>query len=302
VFLTGSLSACVSSPSEPTQVPAENQSWISVDNGEGGQVTAKVTNSTGTLVGHVLTDAGFGLPEARVTVWGAPEGASTNGTGWFQVVDIPPGKRQVRAEHPNYFPAESEVEIVAANVTRVTVTLVPSEAAAGYRPHVHDYWAGRSEVTVIDRDFEFHPPSGGLTGTTDQLRSKAMQAYQSRCVSGDRDQYPSSGLSQFHFDDPGQLVYPGTGEIKVRITWNPTDYVGARTVAIVWHSANLQNWTWTHGLQSGQSLLIPVTPEMADPGHHPFSLWEFRLCLTGKDEYNQYVYNLYLAWQARYLD
>jgi 1-acyl-sn-glycerol-3-phosphate acyltransferase len=23
---------------------------------------------------------------------------------------------------------------------------------------------------------------------------------------------------------------------------------------------------------------------------------------TGKEEYNRYVYNLYLAWQARYLD
>ncbi|MBI2078363.1 MAG: carboxypeptidase regulatory-like domain-containing protein [Euryarchaeota archaeon] len=258
-------------------------SRILVEDGEGGNVAVNVTNETGAVVGQVLTDAGFGLPDASVTVWGAPVGAATNATGWFQIPDVPPGIRPVHVEHPGYHPAENDVEVAAGEVTRITVTLLPSEANAGYRPHVHDYWGARSEVVAIDRDFQFHrsPYPGGLG-----VAFAAVRAFQTAEVSVCHfaSNQPAMGTSAINFDESTQLVWPGTGRIDVVLSWNPLDYVGAETLALTWRAPNASSFTNGAPLKNGQPFSIPVDAPAWDVGHQRFTLWEFYVCLKGQGE------------------
>jgi hypothetical protein len=49
--------------------------------GEG--IDVHVTNETGAAIGAAFTDAGYGLAGARVTIFGAPDAATTDATRWF---------------------------------------------------------------------------------------------------------------------------------------------------------------------------------------------------------------------------
>ena len=278
------ISGCTSSAG-PVDRPPESGSTIVVDDGEGWQVAVNVTNETGAVVGQVLTDAGFGLPDALVVVTGADSSVRTNKTGWFEVLRVSPGKRIVRAEHVSYRPAESEVSVVAGKVTRLTITLVPPiDGEAWYRPHVHDYWAGRASVDVIDRDVEFwrttmNPPYSHAY----LANQKVGQLAGYECVN-QQGQSAGSSFSMLTFDDPTQIVWPGTQTIEVSLSWQATDFVGSDRIGIAWKSASGTKFNLSPPLKNNEVLRIKVEPGEHDPAHHMFSLWEFRVCIGGKGE------------------
>ncbi len=279
------VSGCTES-SAPTETGAPAAGTILVEDGEGGQVAVNVTNETGAVLGQVLSDAGFGLPGARLTVIGAERGATTNETGWFQVTSVPPGKRLIRAEHDNYRTSENEIEVEAGRVLRVTITLVPPiDGEAGYRPHLHDYWAGREDVLVIDHDFPYFSSRSPEPSRTFSQAAKAVlgSTVSERCLPSADRKYVSSYASQFHFPDPQQTVWPGTQRIEITPSWSASDYNGP-AVGIVWRAPNATTYTWSNAVQAGKTLAIEVEAAMWDPAHHAFSLWEFYLCKEGHDE------------------
>jgi hypothetical protein len=280
------LSGCASSHPNGQVATAESGSTIVVDNGEGGRVAVNLTNGTGAVVGQVLSDAGFGLPGARVTIWGAETGDTTNDAGWFQITHIPPGTRSMRAEHESYRPAESEVKVHAGRAVRVTITLVPAiDGDAGDRPHIHDYWAGRKEVLVVDGSFDFYPQRGaGALGTAQRGASTVVGSYQVPCVSGSKNEILSTYASPFYFSDPSQTVWAGTSTLEVTVTWTASDYVGGDKVGIVYRPANATSYSWTDGIASATQYRIPVEPPMWDAGHQLFTLWQFYVCIGGKNE------------------
>jgi hypothetical protein len=274
-------SGCASSDSGSGARNVEGGGTILVDEVGGGKVLVNMTNETGAVVGDVLNDAGFGLPGARVTVGGSDHGETTNATGHFQIENVRPGMRLVYVEHADYRSAEREVAVTAGKVQRLTITLVPtSNGDPGGRPHVHDYWAGRTEVTVIDSDFDAYAAGSGSGGTYRGAARRSYQLAQGLCVSGSNGQYPSSELSPFSFDDPNQLVWPGTGRLNLRISWSPTGYTGDQ-VGIVWRSADGGWFHWSPPVHSGEVFPIQSTAAGWDNAHQAFSMWEFYLCTAG---------------------
>ncbi len=99
--------------------------------GSGSQTNAPAsfTDETGLLQGRVVSDEIFPVVGATVTT---TEGlvAVTDGAGRFEVGSLAPGTVTFTVEATGYEPVEQSVEILAASVTDVTVTLIgiPGEA------------------------------------------------------------------------------------------------------------------------------------------------------------------------------
>lgn len=286
VLMAGALAGCIGQGQKDAGMESAETGHVVVDDTDGTSVAVNVTNGTGAVVGRVQDDAGFPVAEAHAALYGTDFSARTNSTGWFHLDRLAPKSYALRVDHPSYRATEATVEIRAGNVTRVTVTLVPpADVGAGYRPHVHDYWAGRTEVMVADRDVEFWPAQpGGPQQAALPYYQRAYQVVQSACVSGKNNEAQNGHTSAFHFDQPDQLTWPGTGTISITVSWSSTDYLGADKVGVIWHGADRSNWSWSKGLRSGETLTIPVTPIEWDVPHQMFSLWDFRLCVAGKDE------------------
>ncbi len=287
VLLIGSITASAgcTTTNEISGAPVNSGSLIVVDDGNGATVAVTTTKDTGALIGQVFSDAGFGLSEAHVALAGTDNASLTNASGWFKFEDLPPKSYGLRVDHAAYRAAEAMVEVKAGHVTRLNVTLVPREdVGAGYRPHIHDYWGGRTEVTVTDADFEFYPQKfPGPMGTYYQWNFRANQLRQPSCVSGAQKQTISPYTSTFHFDDSTQLIWPGTSRIEIRVAWTQNDYIGGDTVGALWRHPATQGWNWSDEVRAGQTVSIEVEPTMWDNAHQLFSLWEFRLCVAGQN-------------------
>jgi hypothetical protein len=281
------LAGCASPAASDLVEAEETGSRVEiVDEETGTTITVTVNDTTGAVVGHVLTDAGFGLPGALVVVTGADSSTTTNDTGWFEVPRVPPGKRIVRAEHSSYRSAESEIDVAAGAVRRLTITLIPTEADAGLRPHTHDYWAGREQVQVIDADFPWQRATrGGPYGSAqDQILTPLSMAVHGDCVFGQRQNEVSTLASRFFFPEEEQLVWPGTARMEIKLSWPSGTYAGGEMMALVWKSGSDTSYNWSKALRQNDLLSIDVEMGKQDSGHQPFSLWEFYVCLWGKNE------------------
>lgn len=286
------MAGCTSPANDSSVEPVQSGSIILVDDGDGGHTAVNVTAETGAVVGRVLTDSGFGLPGALVIVTGSGSSVTTNDSGWFEVGAITPGQRIVRAERQGYQAAERQVMVEAGKVRQVTITLVPAVGSeAGSRPHMHDYWAGQSEVTVIDADFPWDRPTQSAyhqyAGTANRMTTFIVQ---SNCAFGADSQFRSAGQSTFFFNDPAQLVWPGTTKISVTISWASNSYIGD-AVGVLWRSPNMKGFGWSPPIRSGTPFTIDVTPQEADNAHQQFTLWEWHLCVRGKGEQTAAGYN-----------
>ncbi len=121
----------------------------------------------------------------------------------------------------------------------------------GGQPHIHDYWADRTEVVLLDR-----------------------------VVMGDvgpffPDRDPADGrLFQAYFDLPeGAFVYEGTGIL--RITVGPTS--PADVPLDLWYQTpRSDEWSDPVSVTPGAAIEIEVTPETADSPHGMRSFWSFR--------------------------
>ena len=159
------------------------------------------------------------------------------------------------------------VEAAAANASLPDAETMTSPAASetnaslGAMPHLHDYWQGKERVTVLDQDYTVDPPSAAFWG--------AFMFYYTH----------EASLGGTFVELPeGQLVFEGTGQLDITVTWTDPGVTGMRFAYR--HAGSGEITGWTEAPQ-GQAVSIPVTPEMTDMPHAKHSRWFFVFAASG---------------------
>ena len=137
----------------------------------------------------------------------------------------------------------------------------PADAGVADVPHVHDYWAGRERVTLLDADFAVEPPDALVWGaqTTRFLGETAF------------------GGAFVTFPE-GAIVYEGTGRLDVTVTWSDPGITGMRFLHRHAGSGEIQPWTET---PNGETVALDVTPGMTDMPHAQASRWVLLMAASG---------------------
>jgi len=128
-------------------------------------------------------------------------------------------------------------------------------------PHVHDYWAGRERVTLLDEDFTVQPPTALFWGAATTL-FLGETAFGGAFVS-----FPE-----------GAIVYEGTGRMEITVTWTDPSITGIRFLHRHAGSGELQPWIET---PNGDTVVLDVAPEMTDMPHAQASRWGFLMTASG---------------------
>ena len=136
-----------------------------------------------------------------------------------------------------------------------------TNATLGGMAHLHDYWQGRERVTVLDQDYTVDPPSAAFWG--------AFMFYYTH--------EPSVGGAFVELPE-GQLVFEGTGQLDVTMSWTDPGVTGLRFAYR--HAGSGEFVGWTQAPQ-GQAVSIPVTPAMTDMPHTKHSRWFFVVAADG---------------------
>lgn len=155
------------------------------------------------------------------------------------------------AEDPDPAPAEGE---------EVGVITDPRDLLNGTAPgsHIHDYWGGRGQVTVLDESWEGSRWSCGGCST---------------------------GGMQFADTRPaeGAIVPQGTRWVNGTFTIDDPDhqYTGLELWVKTAQDVELRRWG---PLESGVPFSIETTQEANDPPHYVLSLWQFAVVALGGDQ------------------
>lgn len=227
----------------------------------------------GSVVGTVFNEAALPLAGARVTLVRTTFQDATGRDGRFELVNVTAGVYILRIEASGFQAFENRTVVAPGNVTEVAAYLIPkADTGAGYRPHSHDLWQGRGEVTIMDREQDFNNPerSSGIGGPH-YYKVTSMVVHPNR-NSSDADMLipiPSDGV------DPG-IIFPGTKEIRVSASWDSSDGVLSK-VLLKYTPATGGEKRVLSRLPSGGTWRIQVGPLEADTGHQRFTLWNFWL-------------------------
>lgn len=229
-----------------------------------------VSADAGVVRGTVIDDAGFPIRGARASLLGRDHFGDTGTDGGFEFVNVTAGAHELSVQAQSFQAFQREVVVTAANVTEVTVQMVPQAGAgAGYRPHVHDLWGERTEVVIMDADVDLRE---GHPRTTSGYNKPIYPV--TRGVSGpNQNQTFDIPFAQTPGDDPA-IVFPGTKEVRVTFRWD-SDEVSLSDLGFGYEPADTSDITWLAPKASGEAWTIPVTQRMADSGHQQFSLWRF---------------------------
>ena len=72
---------------------------------------AQKKRSDANIIGHVVNEQGEHLPFAHISIKGTTIGTTTDETGHYQLINMPPGKRLITAKYLGYRPKSKEVYI-----------------------------------------------------------------------------------------------------------------------------------------------------------------------------------------------
>ena len=212
----------------------------------------------GSVAGTVRGASGAAVAGVRVGLVSVAQQGITDNLGQFLLADLEPGPFVLRAQKPGFQPAATPLDVVAGGQTRVDIVLVADDAA----PAVVDFWQGRERVQVMD---------GAFAGRDNPLADQ--------CLAGS----PSNGAARWdgppvlRFDDPHQLVWPGTAGIEVTLDWSDDTYSGGEMLAIWKHHPD-GDWGMSALTPKGSVITIDVAPEQADSPHRRFTAWQFAVC------------------------
>ena len=231
-----------------------------------------VAENRGILRGLVVNDAGLGIRDARVSILGTDLFQATDARGTFQFDNLTVGEKVVRAELEGFQHAENTTTVRPGNITNITLLLLPnSDTGAGYRPHLHDYWGDATELKIMDDDVDLrkHTKSRGGAGGTQTQQAASAFTYSAQNSTGNMYRIPLPGDG-----DPLALIFPGTKEVTITITWTQQAFTGTK-VMLAYRPPTSQPETLLARQGSGSTWKIPVTPDMWDTGHQWYSLWAF---------------------------
>jgi hypothetical protein len=272
------LSGCTSPAASSSKDAADDGGSIVATTGRDARVV--VGEKTGAVVGSIHDDIGVAVSTAHVVLARDIE-AYSNRTGSFALSNVTAGTYTVRVEHPDYRTTEEPITIHAGEVTHLEVTLVPRvNAGAGYRPHLHDYWADRREVPVIDKSFDWHEPydrAGPEAQTFSRVYDQVTQTEVNPCIFQGKPYFNNRFI---WFDDGAQLVWAGTSKIVVKLDWTQSDYSGD-SLAIAWKTPVSNDWQMIDPMiKKGAEATIEVASNESDSSHQAFTLWQFVLCIN----------------------
>lgn len=121
----------------------------------------------------------------------------------------------------------------------------------GSEPHTHDYWDGRSEVTILDTDMSFNERARGAFRNTFTF-------------------HPAKGES----------VLPGTDTVTVTATWQAD---GEQVHLGYFFPGPWEVLQDAERLENGEEWVIDVNKTGWDVPHARRSLWQFRISRTWSD-------------------
>lgn len=280
LVVSSALAGCVEGQeAEPAQTPGSVIETPAAPQ----QAPIPVTNTTGAIVGSVFDEYDTPVAGANVALIGTDHVRRTNITGDFRFLDLPPASYHLRVDHEGYKAAESALRVTAGKGEQVLVRLLTQEVVpVSDRPHTHDYWAGRERVTVLDDVVPYHPQdAGGFNGAIQPVTGPANHLWTGDCLSSTDNPSPSTGA--FRFEDPNQLVWPGTKSIEVTLDWTAQDYYGEK-MSVIWHPANTRDYKRGLLADKRETVAIPVEAGEADLGHQLYTSWEFAVCTSEKGE------------------
>ncbi|MDX1450595.1 MAG: carboxypeptidase regulatory-like domain-containing protein, partial [Acidimicrobiia bacterium] len=245
-----------------------------------GRGAGDLVNGTGGLQGTVIDDIGVPVGGATVSLIGTPFAARTNASGGFRIMDLEPFAYDIRITHPSYQALESSLDIEEGQIITIEVIMLPlGDAGAGYRPHFHDYWAGRDRVTVMDASWDWNEaydrnrPYVGHPAVS-PIYNMAVQAILPTCIFDDSAHFTSRDV---WFEEESQLVWAGTKAIEVTPSWSTQDFAGTE-VQFAWLSADASVWAASPPLANGETFTIELNYTMADSSHQAYTLWRFAVC------------------------
>jgi hypothetical protein len=232
---------------------------------DGGKAEAAAGN--GEIRGTVQDDAGLPVANALVSRIGSEASTTTGRDGGFRFTNVSSGTHVLRVTASDVYRVhEGEVTVVADRVTLVTVTLVPLDGRGpGYRPHLHDHWGDKAELSLFDMDLDYGKAGFAQYGAVGDALSRTYSANQGTFLFfsiPDRD------------DGQPPIVLPGTKEIRFTVSWDPAD-VDVDRFEVGHHSGDVK-WGSELG-ENGVPFVIAVDEDDADNGHQVFSLWQFRI-------------------------
>lgn len=150
---------------------------------------------------------------------------------------------------PATVPASSDANMTlpgAADASESNKTL-------GAMPHIHDYWKGRERVTVLDQDVSVDPQTAVFWA--------AFSTYLQHT--------PSAG-GAFVQLPAGQLVFEGTGQLDITLTYTDPAMTGLHFAYRHAGTDEFSKWVET---PSGKTASIPITADMTDMPHSKESRW-----------------------------
>ena len=262
------LAGCLSSKGPAPPLETEDPNVVVTREGD------TVAADHGAVRGKVLSDAGFPVEGARVILEGTAYSATTNETGEFVFgnVTVGPFNLHVQSEHFQAF--STRIDVRAGETTVVTITLVPPEGrGAGYRPHLHDNWGDKTEIVLMDHDVNPRRACDDYQATSVYSKAFVCVLWAAFVGLNSSFEYP---LPDIDGQDP--IIYPGTKEIRVTISWDrPADATYQR-LGFAFKHANMTAAAAVIALPakpSGETTVVTLRPDMPDFGHQRWSFWHF---------------------------
>lgn len=247
----------------------------------------EVAANRGVFRGRVRDDTNFSIVGARVSLMGTAHYTQTGPGGTFRMDDVIVGNWTARVEPAaGYNVVERPVEIRAGQTTEVEFLVLPSEEReGGFRPHMHDLWAGATTYEMAN--VRFVPYKGYSNAPPGRPEAIPMLVYPNTNNTNPTNiPFVVLGASSTFSDgypiplpkatDPSHppVVIPGTGTIQIRMSWagpetSPTTlgvYAEYPGIARRWLGEKPSGSTWTiQGLNESHT----------DSGHQKWSDWRF---------------------------
>lgn len=154
-------------------------------------------------------------------------------------------------------PAEEAIDASGAPTATGAVRAAAGANATdlGHMPHLHDYWLGKDRVTLFDDVID----PGANEDPFQNLLPLLV------------DKEPKAGRTLWRLPD-GAIVYEGTGSMEITATWEDPLVT---SLAVATRAGGAAEFGEPLPLPLGETVTIPITPDMTDMPHMSTSRWVF---------------------------
>lgn len=231
-----------------------------------------VAANKGLLEGSVTTEAGLAIKGARSSLLGTSYFADTDASGAFRFENLTAATYELSVVATGFQAHVENVTVSKGELTTVAIRLIEDDALdAAYRPHLHDYWGEREQVTLMDSDVDLlSKEANGQSGVySDPLYARTGKANENRSSQA-TDSFYVPIKSVASTDPP--IIFPGSREVQVTFSWTQEN-VRLERLGLMYSNPNLTKHAILVPKPSGGTWTIAVDPASTDDGHDMVSSW-----------------------------